>query len=218
VTDLEALYRAVLASPDEDTPRLAYADEVEERGDPERAELIRLACECAKYDPATNTGHITVPMAKRMLELHTANRERWEPVCVACGGSKKGNAEDFPAMGLVFENGEARIPCPACKGSGRQPCRWERGFPVVEVAEMRQAWQHISDYRTPPALSWEPTPWLLDAIRAHHIAGVAFTGPFLITSETVPWAVMKRLKGNTLGGESWVLVALEWADAREVVA
>lgn len=35
MTDLEALYRAVLASPDEDTPRLAYADEVEERGDPE---------------------------------------------------------------------------------------------------------------------------------------------------------------------------------------
>lgn len=40
----------------------------------------------------------------------------------------------------------------------------------------------------------------------------------MITSETVPWAVMKRLKGNTLGGESWVLVALEWANAREVVA
>ena len=41
MTDLEALHAAVLAHPEEDTPRLAYADELEERGDPERAAYIR---------------------------------------------------------------------------------------------------------------------------------------------------------------------------------
>ena len=43
----EALYRAILAHPDEDTPRLAYADHIEEFGDAARAEFIRLQCRLA---------------------------------------------------------------------------------------------------------------------------------------------------------------------------
>jgi uncharacterized protein (TIGR02996 family) len=39
---------AVLASPDNDTPRLAFADWLEENGRPERAEFIRVQCELAR--------------------------------------------------------------------------------------------------------------------------------------------------------------------------
>jgi uncharacterized protein (TIGR02996 family) len=39
----DVLFQAVLAEPDDDTPRLIYADWLEERGDP-RAEFIRVQC------------------------------------------------------------------------------------------------------------------------------------------------------------------------------
>jgi uncharacterized protein (TIGR02996 family) len=41
-SDGEALFRAICEQPWEDTPRLAYADWLEENGDPRRAEYIRL--------------------------------------------------------------------------------------------------------------------------------------------------------------------------------
>lgn len=42
MNDGDALLRAILAHPDEDTPRLMYADWLDENGQPERAEFIRL--------------------------------------------------------------------------------------------------------------------------------------------------------------------------------
>lgn len=47
MTDRELLLKAVLANPEEDLPRLMYADEIEE-SEPARAEFIRLQCELAK--------------------------------------------------------------------------------------------------------------------------------------------------------------------------
>jgi uncharacterized protein (TIGR02996 family) len=51
----DALYRAICAHPDEDTPRLAYADLIEEDGDSPRAHFIRKQIELARlaeYEPA----------------------------------------------------------------------------------------------------------------------------------------------------------------------
>lgn len=44
MTEREALLRAICAHPDDDTPRLVYADWLQERGEEERAELIRAQC------------------------------------------------------------------------------------------------------------------------------------------------------------------------------
>ena len=46
----EAFLRAILADPEDDTPRLVYADYLEEHGDPDRAEFIRVQCAMAKLD------------------------------------------------------------------------------------------------------------------------------------------------------------------------
>src|ERR1043165_8521656 len=46
--DLDALYASVLADPADDTPRLVYADWLDEHGQPERAEFIRLQIEIAR--------------------------------------------------------------------------------------------------------------------------------------------------------------------------
>ena len=48
----ELLLRAVFAQPEDDAPRLAYADWLEESGgEPERAALIRVQCELAHLSP-----------------------------------------------------------------------------------------------------------------------------------------------------------------------
>jgi uncharacterized protein (TIGR02996 family) len=46
--DGEALLRAILDQPKEETPRLVYADWLEENGQPERAEFIRVQVELAR--------------------------------------------------------------------------------------------------------------------------------------------------------------------------
>jgi uncharacterized protein (TIGR02996 family) len=47
----EGLYRAILDDPDSDMPRLIYADWLEEQGDADRAEFIRVQCELAGPPP-----------------------------------------------------------------------------------------------------------------------------------------------------------------------
>jgi uncharacterized protein (TIGR02996 family) len=44
----ESFLRAIYDAPEDDTPRLVYADFLEENGEPERAELIRTQCERAR--------------------------------------------------------------------------------------------------------------------------------------------------------------------------
>lgn len=51
MTDIDALHAAILAQPGEDTPRLMYADALDERGGPgdaSRAAFIRAQCEIAR--------------------------------------------------------------------------------------------------------------------------------------------------------------------------
>ena len=47
MNEREALLRAVLEAPDDDAPRLVYADWLEEHGEAERAEFIRVDCALA---------------------------------------------------------------------------------------------------------------------------------------------------------------------------
>jgi uncharacterized protein (TIGR02996 family) len=44
MTHEDAFLQAILESPDDDTPRLIYADWLDEHGDPARAEFIRVQC------------------------------------------------------------------------------------------------------------------------------------------------------------------------------
>ena len=50
MTDAVALLVAIRAAPDDDAPRLVYADWLDEHGQPERAEFIRVQCELARRE------------------------------------------------------------------------------------------------------------------------------------------------------------------------
>jgi uncharacterized protein (TIGR02996 family) len=67
-SDGDALFRAVCESPADDTPRLAYADWLEENGRPERAEFIRLQCEARHLCPGFSDLTAARNRASQLLE------------------------------------------------------------------------------------------------------------------------------------------------------
>jgi uncharacterized protein (TIGR02996 family) len=52
MTQDEAFLQDILAHPDDDAPRLVYADWLDDHGDPDRAAFIRVQCELARTDEA----------------------------------------------------------------------------------------------------------------------------------------------------------------------
>jgi uncharacterized protein (TIGR02996 family) len=73
----EALLHACLDNPDDDTPRLVYADWLQENGDPDRAEFIRLQIEIARQG---YIGCIPAGIEDREWELRTAHEAEWNPL------------------------------------------------------------------------------------------------------------------------------------------
>ena len=74
MTDRDALRRAILESPADDAPRLIYADYLDEHGEPERAEFIRVQCEIARFE--WRTIDRTDVVCSQDVEAHEALRSR----------------------------------------------------------------------------------------------------------------------------------------------
>ncbi len=78
MTDREALHRAICANPDEDTPRLVYADWLQENGEAERAAFVRAQIEVARAEPFSPQARAAAAKADELLKK---NRKEWgEPV------------------------------------------------------------------------------------------------------------------------------------------
>ncbi len=80
MTDHDALLRAIAENPDEDTPRLAFADYLDELGgdaNVARAEFIRLECEIARLAPddPDRKGR-----ESRRAELWVTYRREWKAI------------------------------------------------------------------------------------------------------------------------------------------
>src|SRR5579884_4313008 len=70
----DSFLQAILEAPDDDAPRLIYADWLEENGEPERAEYIRLEIErerLGEHHPRHGALHW------RKLALESAHEEAW---------------------------------------------------------------------------------------------------------------------------------------------
>src|SRR5436309_9888956 len=75
--DDEAFLRAVIDNPDDDLPRLVYADWLDEHGDHDRAEFIRLQCEMAEMARRTMTHQQYKKLSVRSDELLAVHRQHW---------------------------------------------------------------------------------------------------------------------------------------------
>ena len=74
MTDESAFLRTILDRPDDDAPRLVYADWLEERGDTARAEFIRVQIELANL---AADGARRVELAARERELLQRHEREW---------------------------------------------------------------------------------------------------------------------------------------------
>jgi uncharacterized protein (TIGR02996 family) len=70
----EPFLRAICENPEDDTVRLVYADWLDENGDPDRAEFIRVQVERARLRAA---GGDSDALEKRLGELRLAHEFRW---------------------------------------------------------------------------------------------------------------------------------------------
>ncbi|VTR91941.1 leucine-rich repeat-containing protein typical subtype : Repeat-companion domain protein OS=Isosphaera pallida (strain ATCC 43644 / DSM 9630 / IS1B) GN=Isop_0537 PE=4 SV=1: LRR_6: LRR_6: LRR_6 [Gemmata massiliana] len=71
MNERDALLRAVCDTPDDDTPRLVFADWLQEHGDEARAEFIRVQIALARGDASAR-------LKEREQELFAAHQEVWE--------------------------------------------------------------------------------------------------------------------------------------------
>src|SRR4051794_3132813 len=72
----KALLADICARPEDDAPRLVYADWLEENGNPERAEFIRGQCELARKRLAGGAARRR-ELKKRVNELFNARGKGW---------------------------------------------------------------------------------------------------------------------------------------------
>src|SRR6476620_2551512 len=72
--DDDAFLRAIIANPDDDLPRLVYADWLDEHGEPERAEFIRVQCELAGVRGDMARFEKLFTRSEQLLAVH---RPRW---------------------------------------------------------------------------------------------------------------------------------------------
>jgi uncharacterized protein (TIGR02996 family) len=74
MTDRDAFLRAICEAPDDDTPRLVFADWLDEHGEAKRAEFIRVSCE---LEQAEEFGPRWRALRDRSQRLLDPNRAKW---------------------------------------------------------------------------------------------------------------------------------------------
>jgi uncharacterized protein (TIGR02996 family) len=109
--------QAIRAAPDDDGPRLVYADWLDEHGDPARAEFIRVQCEVARAKPGRPRG----ALRKRQEELLAEHDFRWLELELA--EQMERHADFPPEVDLLRQEGMLITPRPRFAAAMRG---WDR--------------------------------------------------------------------------------------------
>ena len=133
MTDEDALVAAIAAEPADDTPRLAYADWLEERGHPGGA-YLRAELELAKLGPRARKKADALRI--RLLELRRGIDPAWlrrfdQPHLM------RANPTPFPAQWLGTDIPGSRDTDATYEGSGYQ------SLPPLPVEQFRGDWQWL---------------------------------------------------------------------------
>jgi uncharacterized protein (TIGR02996 family) len=133
MTDRDALTRAILADPADDTPRLVYADWLEENGRPEEAEFIRSECRLETIAPDEPEysdlldrreelrlwlmAHVPGPETRLSAGLRVAGGTDWWaqtrrgfPRFLTFEGHGLAGARSFRGLAAALEKAFARLP------------------------------------------------------------------------------------------------------------
>jgi uncharacterized protein (TIGR02996 family) len=94
MTEQEAFLQAIIEEPDDDTPRLVYADWLDEHGEDDRAEFIRVQCLQASLPWDDDRQSELLAREARLLARHY---EEWTAVC---GGWPDRESDGSPGIGF----------------------------------------------------------------------------------------------------------------------
>jgi uncharacterized protein (TIGR02996 family) len=160
MTDGDALLAAIIAQPAEDLPRLMYADWLDEHGQPERAEFIRVQCELSRMPhtggPEEEDGNCATCKMRKPLEDR-------EELLLSRGGDWVG----FPYL----KPGGARRN--TFLTAGETYFRFRRGF-VADMSCTSADWLAHADAIT----------------AAHPIERVRLTTPLRYGTDRVEWITL----------------------------
>ena len=77
MTHDDAFLQAITESPDDNTPRLVFADWLEDHGRPYRAAFVRVQCELARLPDALRAGSRREELEARGRELLARRESQW---------------------------------------------------------------------------------------------------------------------------------------------
>lgn len=77
MTDTEAFIAAIVGRREDDLPRLVYADYLDEQGDADRAEFIRVQCDLARFGPNDSNVAAHASLTRRERSLLAAHEREW---------------------------------------------------------------------------------------------------------------------------------------------
>jgi uncharacterized protein (TIGR02996 family) len=131
MNDRDLLLKAVCDNPDDDTPRLVFADWFQEHGEEERAELIRVQIEYSRHPETAPEREPLWDRAKEILDVH---ERRWraempvEPGWVWCDFFR-GFIDELTVNSYAVPNSDparafAAAPLTAIAFSGQPIARW----------------------------------------------------------------------------------------------
>lgn len=150
MTDAEALLAAVLERPEDDIPRLVLADWLEENGEPERGEFVRVQIELAAMgdcpawcDPADETCERRIAERRERL-LWNAVRPTfgYDPIMSFWLGEASPDAEVLP-LAFVSRGFVGTVRCRLADWVGG-PCDWCRGTGEVATYDNDGGWSNHS--------------------------------------------------------------------------
>ena len=132
MNDVDAFLATIREEPDDDTPRLVFADWLEEHNDP-RGEFIRLQCELNRWVPDVDRRSA---LQNRERELLREHRKKW-----------LGSLANLPESRCRFDRGLI-----AFSSNGAMPLRWNPWIQSLHFRLRESTTQPISQYLTPSRL------------------------------------------------------------------
>jgi uncharacterized protein (TIGR02996 family) len=119
--DQDAILEAIFAAPADDAPRLVYADWLEEHGQPEYADFIRLRCQMARL---SNGERGWRPLRRKLHWTWAALQSRWRL--------------EFPRTKLTIEQFPRGLPTKRVEVTAeallRESGRW---WPTLPIRDLR---------------------------------------------------------------------------------
>jgi uncharacterized protein (TIGR02996 family) len=216
MSDSDALLRAVLAAPDDDAPRLVYADWLEEHGDGARAAFIRAQVELARH-LADDPSHAALVQTERtLLNANRGAWKEWLPEWVKDHEFRRGFVEwiQCQAADFIAQSDEVRkqTPLQGARLDGKQPI----AAAILRSRALEGLRSLTLSVKVPP-LAWDhlaSCPYVsqlteLEILSSAHMDELVSA---LVSSTSLPAIRSLRLKWCALGDEHTSnLVRHRWA-------